>query len=82
MTIETLSFLFGALLLLVGILGGGFEVKEVKVPQVPGTGRWIASAVGLIFIVVPLWQAGGLRHDAASQTSGSSTSGSQAKMRT
>src|SRR5712691_3610825 len=50
MTLQTLAFLFGALLLLVGILGGGFEIKEIKIPHVPGRGRAVASIVGLVFI--------------------------------
>jgi hypothetical protein len=79
MTLQTLSFLFGALLLLVGILGGGFEIKEVKIPQIPGVGRWIASFVGLIFVVVALWQpgAGGHGHDGLQDTG---IFGSQARM--
>jgi hypothetical protein len=50
MTLQTLSFIFGGLLLLVGILGGGFEVKEIKIPTVPFGGRVVAAIVGLVFI--------------------------------
>jgi hypothetical protein len=50
MTFQTLSFLFGGLLLLIGIVGGGFEVKELKLPNVPPGGRAAATALGLIFV--------------------------------
>jgi hypothetical protein len=50
MTLQSLSFIFGGLLLLVGILGGGFEVKEIKIPTVPLGGRIVAAMVGLVFI--------------------------------
>ena len=50
MTIETLSFILGALLVLAGILGGGFEIKEVKIPKISGVTRFIAMVVGLAFI--------------------------------
>jgi hypothetical protein len=55
MTVPTLSFLFGALLVLVGILGGGFEIKEIKIPTVPVRGRVLASIVGLTFIGLAIW---------------------------
>ncbi len=51
MTLEVVVFIFGALLLLTGILGGGFELKELKIPQV---GRWprIASLLAGIVLVM------------------------------
>jgi hypothetical protein len=45
MTPEIISFAFGALLILIGILGGGFEVRELKIPKV-GPGVRILAAVG------------------------------------
>jgi hypothetical protein len=52
MSIEIASFVFGGILLFVGVLGGGFEVKELKVPKV-GTGvRLLAALLGLVFITV------------------------------
>jgi hypothetical protein len=42
---------FGALLLLTGILGGGFEVKELRIPRVGLFSRLLAGTVGLGFIV-------------------------------
>jgi hypothetical protein len=52
MTLITLSFVFGAILILAGIIGGGFEVKELKVPRISGTSRVMALVAGLAFIVV------------------------------
>lgn len=50
MSIEIASFVFGGILLFVGVLGGGFELKELKVPKV-GTGvRLLAAVLGLVFI--------------------------------
>jgi len=36
MAIQMAVFMLGSLLMLVAILGGGFEVKELKVPKVDG----------------------------------------------
>src|SRR5258708_35277142 len=56
MNLQTMSFVFGALLLAVGILGGGFEVKEVKVSNVSTSVRIFAGLVGLVFVVLGFWQ--------------------------
>ncbi len=50
MSLETLSFVLGAILLLAGILGGGFEVKELKIPKISGMARLVAMIAGLAFI--------------------------------
>jgi hypothetical protein len=55
MTLQTMSFIFGAILLAVAILGGGFEVKEIKVSKVTMTGRVSAGIVGLFFIGLGLF---------------------------
>jgi len=34
MSIEIVAFVFGGLLLFVGVVGGGFEVKELEIPKV------------------------------------------------
>src|SRR5277367_3968551 len=52
MSIETASFIFGGILLLVGVLGGGFEVKELKIPKVGMGVRTLASLVGLLFVAL------------------------------
>jgi hypothetical protein len=54
MTLETLSFIFGALLFLVGLIGGGFEVKELKLPKVGWPIRLISIIVGAFFIAISL----------------------------
>ena len=51
MTLATMSFIFGAILLLAGILGGGIEVKELKIPQISGKTRVIATVAGLAFVI-------------------------------
>jgi PAN domain len=56
MTLQTMSFIFGALLLAVAILGGGFEIKELKVSNVTISVRIISGVVGLIFIGLGFWQ--------------------------
>jgi hypothetical protein len=52
MTLQTMLFIFGALLLAVAILGVGFEVKEIKVSNVTTSGRIFAGLVGLVFAVL------------------------------
>jgi hypothetical protein len=50
MAIQMAVFAFGSLLMLVAILGGGFEVKELKVPKVGRASRLAACACGMLFI--------------------------------
>lgn len=50
MTIEALSFIFGCILILIGIIGGGFEVKELKIPKVAWLTRIIAIIAGIAFL--------------------------------
>lgn len=50
MTTEILAFIFGCILVLIGIIGGGLEVKELKVPIVGWPTRVIAIIVGIIFV--------------------------------
>jgi len=57
MTLQTMSFIFGAILLAVAILGGGFEIKEIKVSNVTMSARIIAGIVGLVFIGLGFWQS-------------------------
>jgi hypothetical protein len=56
MTLQTMSFIFGAILLAVAILGGGFEIKEIKVPNVTMGGRIIAGIVGIFFVGLGFWE--------------------------
>jgi hypothetical protein len=56
MTLQSMSFIFGAILLAVAILGGGFEIKEIKVSNVSIGVRALAGIVGLFFIALGFWQ--------------------------
>jgi hypothetical protein len=56
MNIAVLAFGLGALLLLVGILGGGFEIKELKIPKVGWPPRLVALVAGGCFIVLGIGQ--------------------------
>jgi hypothetical protein len=48
--VNLLAFVFGALLLFVAIIGGGFELRELKVPKVGWAPRVVALVAGLIFV--------------------------------
>jgi len=50
MNIQVAAFVFGGLLLLVGVLGGGFEVKELKIPKVGIGVRVVSFVVGVLFV--------------------------------
>ncbi|HLJ26859.1 MAG TPA: hypothetical protein VKY85_09130 [Candidatus Angelobacter sp.] len=52
MTPNTLVLGLGAVLLLVAIIGGGFEIKEFKVPKVGPAPRVLAAIAGMVFIVL------------------------------
>jgi hypothetical protein len=52
MTTNVMVLGFGAMLLLVGIVGGGFEIKEFKIPKVSTFSRMLAAVAGSIFILL------------------------------
>jgi hypothetical protein len=52
MNIQLVAFAFGGFLLFVGVLGGGFEVKELKIPKVGAGVRVLSTIVGVVFIVL------------------------------
>jgi hypothetical protein len=54
MSLDTVAFVFGGLLLLVGIVGGGFEVRELKIPRVGWAPRLFATLAGLTFLYIGL----------------------------
>jgi hypothetical protein len=67
MTLEIASFIFGGLLIFIGLLGGGFEVKELKVPQIKWPTRLISTVVGFFFIALGISLAtGNQREDGSS----------------
>ncbi len=49
-TLETVSFGFGSMLLLVALVGGKIEIKELKLPEVGSFGRVFAFVLGLMFV--------------------------------
>lgn len=51
MSIGVAVFIFGAILLFIALVGGGFEAKELKVPQVNQIVRIIATGTWALFIV-------------------------------
>jgi hypothetical protein len=50
MATNVLVFGFGAILLLVAILGGGFELRKFTGPKVSSVSRAIAGVIGMLFI--------------------------------
>src|SRR5262245_53541328 len=54
MTLDTMAFVLGVLLIATGVLGGGLEVKELKLPRISGTARLGSAIVGLALVVLGL----------------------------
>jgi hypothetical protein len=52
MTIELLAFIFGIVLLFIAIVGGGFELRELKVPRVGRVARIVSAVAGVIFLAL------------------------------
>jgi hypothetical protein len=52
MSIELLAFFFGLLLLFVAIVGGGFEIRELKVPRVGRVARLVSAIAGVLFLML------------------------------
>ena len=50
MSIDTMAFILGGLLVAVALLGGGLEVRELKIPSVGRIGRLLCFIVGAVFI--------------------------------
>jgi hypothetical protein len=67
--LNAITFLFGAGLLAVAILGGGFEVKELKVPKVGGLARFLSGVVGAVFVLIALGTFQNLWHERQSSPS-------------
>jgi hypothetical protein len=45
-------FIFGAILFLIGIIGGGFEISAIKVPAIDRRIRIAATVAGLMFVAL------------------------------
>ncbi|TCC51507.1 hypothetical protein E0H73_41050 [Kribbella pittospori] len=54
MTLSVLAGFFGGLLLLVAAVGGGFELRELKVPKVTAVGRLVSAVVGITLVFVAI----------------------------
>lgn len=54
MSLETMAFVLGGLLIAAGVFGGGLEIKELKLPQIGGTPRLVAAVLGAAFVVLAL----------------------------
>ena len=68
MSAEIVMLILGGVLVLTAILGGGFEVKEIKIPRIGAGSRVLAAAAGTVFL---LWGAGMADSSQASSWSGS-----------
>lgn len=51
MTPETMILLIGVLMVFIGIFGGGFEIKEIKVPKVNNLSRLLGFVAGVLLIL-------------------------------
>ena len=49
---SNLLFVFGAILALIAIIGGGFEVRELKIPRVERTPRILSGALAVVFMIL------------------------------
>jgi hypothetical protein len=54
-SIAVVVFIFGALLLLIALIGGGFILKELSIPQVSRNARVACGVTGALFIGLGLW---------------------------
>ena len=51
MSPEIVMSILGGVLVLTAILGGGFEVKEIKIPRIGAGSRVMAAAAGTVFLL-------------------------------
>jgi hypothetical protein len=52
MNMDVLSYVFGIVLLFIAIVGGGFEVRELKVPRVGRVARAVSGVTGVLFLLI------------------------------
>jgi hypothetical protein len=60
-SIIALTFLVGLALIVIAVLGGGIEIKEVKIPTLPTIPRAASFAVGCVLIALCFFDPGPLR---------------------
>jgi len=60
MSIETMSFILGGILLAAALFGGRLEVKELKLPQIGIFARFLCAVAGLGFVGLAIYVHGTL----------------------
>ena len=50
MSLETMSFILGGILIGASLFGGGLEIKELKVPKIGSSSRVLCAIVGFVFV--------------------------------
>ena len=60
MTVNVILFGTGAILIFIAVVGGGFEIKEIRLPPLSRASRMVATIAGICFIALGIWiQQGG-----------------------
>lgn len=59
MSIGEVSFFTGILLFFIGIIGGGIDIKEIKIPQITGASRYACFIGSILFLAMGLY----LKHE-------------------
>jgi hypothetical protein len=54
-SIETMSFILGGILVAAALFGGGLEIKELKLPQIGTIARVLAALAGIGFIALAIY---------------------------
>jgi hypothetical protein len=68
MNAQSALLLIGGLLLLIAIVGGGIEVKELRVPKVERLPRAVCGGAGVVFVMLGLSVADTAQSAASRQT--------------
>jgi hypothetical protein len=78
-SVHSLTFLLGCVLIVVAIIGGGFEITQIRIPKVGFIARTMAAIFGSILLLVsmgnPEFFSG--MNDASSSRRGSTSSGGE-----
>jgi hypothetical protein len=54
-SLETMSFILGGILVAAALFGGGLEIKELKLPRIGTIARVLAATVGIGFIALAIY---------------------------
>lgn len=71
MSLDQISFLLGGSLVAVGLLGGGLEIRDLRIPAIGHNARILSVVGGVAFIGLALFLT--LRHPEQTSTGTSST---------